>query len=368
MLSNPILGQTVGIEIETDYLLEGDIRDIPYNPLNMKYTHDATCESPAIAWKDLIFSIDSDVRFLQGWSEVVVGSELISGIIDTERDEKKFISSLMSLTHFLEDKGEPPTSERSSLHIHVSLPNPNVRILKNALRLGGFFEPLFFNLGGMGYNFRGEKNNSIFCRPLSSPQLVPYKPGIYAYSLDLEDLTSIKSFPQDDFWNMYGDLHRNRKKYTPVRYSWLSLYSLYPEGQYKGTLEFRIFNKSLNPLYIWGIIEACKAFTNSTLMSLRNIKKYIKINSIFSDYSIQDLLTEFVILTELEDKVVYILEEILSKTPKPLLDPIPVKSHLLKKMDFGYFWSNNDYKPRKIFSVDECKDPTYIDIHNFERN
>jgi len=153
-------GITCGLEIETDFICpEVFFKNASRNlQENFAPTHDA--------------SVESDVSFASGLylknsfnlnsRGIVIGTELVSNIFNS--DEETFLKTLIELTEFLENFGEPTTSERSGIHFHISLTNPALKIIKNILILGGHYESLFFRIGGMGYKFRGEKNDSIYCR------------------------------------------------------------------------------------------------------------------------------------------------------------------------------------------------------------
>jgi hypothetical protein len=294
-------------------------------------------------------------------SRVNVGSEFVSKIIDSEQEN--YLEYIEYLINFLGENGEPDESERSSIHVHVSLSNPGLNTLKNIIYLGKYLEGLFFRIGGMGYTFRGEKNDSNYCRPITSygPQVVETPRG-FSQLYNVDKLLSAKTF--SDFWCWYANTNRiNGNRYVAQRYTWLNLYGLYPAGgQYRGTLEFRIFNKTMNPFFIHSIIKLCLAFTQIVSENSKELKEIRgETNSAFDKYSsgeLVELLLLFDKLGKLDNNTLSSLERIITNTPQVNLKKEYVFSHL---RELPTYWLNEEC-PYEMIS-DKIKSPNYIDIH-----
>jgi hypothetical protein len=364
--SNAIIqtGITFGVEFESDVIPES-FRGENNSIFNIwRLTHDASTQSDIRA-----------VSFLNGgsWllnntpnivpsSSASIGSEFVSKIIDSEQED--YLTILENLIDFLEENGEPDESTRTSVHVHVSLSNPNLRILKNIIYLGKYLEGLFFRIGGMGYNFRGEKNDSNYCRPITNvgPQVVETSKG-YSQLYNVDKLLSAKTF--SEFWNWYGNTDRiNQDRYLAQRYTWLNLFGLYPGGrQYRGTLEFRIFNKTLNPYFIYSIIKLCLGFTQLCSENPKELREiHGETNSAFDSYSsgeLVELLLLFDRFGKLDPATMDQLINIINITPPVKIEKQLVFSHL---RELPTYWPSGEC-PYENIDRNIVKRPNYTDIH-----
>jgi hypothetical protein len=368
--ASPQIVDTVGIEFETEYISPDYIGGFRKgNTGGWHHTHDASIESPRYSIDNKRFIIENS-KWLNyfPYNNITLGSEIVSGILDTGSEE--FFPNLKNLLLYIQEGGESPNSYRAGIHVHVTMSTPNLKILRNLLRLGAFFEPLFFNIGGMGYNFRGIYNDSIYCRPITSPCWIRYGER-FAKVFKLEDLIVTSKSTTEEFWKIYGDISNHDTRYNPVRYHWLNLFPMYPSrnGNYRGTVEFRVFNKTLNPYYLYAIVKMCQYFAKlSMLMSLQIIReeKINKINSIVESHSSDDLLELLAIfrsLTEADSFVIKEVESILRATPIVKLSDKKILSHLYGRNMINGYWNDGIYTPPEIeFSVEN---PTFIDSHNF---
>lgn len=361
------IGETCGIEYESDYIVAQNLPDSLR--VFWRQTHDASIESDKfILNSGLIVENTKNkiVNFLVR-SGCTVGTEFTSVIL--KASESLTLEVLKRFTDYLGENGHLETSERSGIHFHISLPNPTLSILKSILKMGSNLESLFFTLGGMGYNFRGEKNDSIYCRPITQngPTFIPYYHGGYVKCFEINRLLETKN--QEEFWENYGDLKTLYSRYQPVRYSWLNLYPMCPWGEYKGTLEFRVFNTTLNPYYIFAVLNLCKLFTEYAITNSKDIKfsEYLGENSIFNIENkgqikkILEISGEFL---KIEDNIYYILEDIVNASPIPKLNNENVFSHLLFSRRSGmpsYFFKNIP----DLQSVDSTQiiKPKFVDVH-----
>jgi len=355
-------GETFGIEFESTKIHPNVLRESPIQEI-FRQTHDASIETDAyITNLGFILSRNSDSRALNyiAKSNITLGTEFTSVILNNDG----LLDNLKSFTDFLGDNGEDALSSRAGIHYHISLPNPNLGMLKAALILGENLESLFFHLGGMGNSFRGEENDSIYCRPITGrgPAVVSYYHGGHVQCFSIENLLATHSL--EEFWGLYGDLANYNHRYQPVRYSWLNLYPMCPWGEYKGTLEFRIFNTSLNPFYLYSTLQLCQKFVQFIVANFKSLKfsDYLGSNSVFSVTDPKhnmNLLEGTAKLLELDDRDVYILEKILLTSPIPKLDDRYVFSHLNYSRSLPTF-----FKGKSIPLVEErISKPNYVDIH-----
>jgi hypothetical protein len=363
------IGDTCGIEYETENLVPNDLNRGELNDV-FRPTHDASIETDQARVGNLIINLDElkkgKFSSLLSYSGVTVGTELVSVILNSR--DRSFIEIIKDLTNFLCEMGEGLTGERSGIHFHFSLPNPNLRILKSLVRLGKYLETVFYTVGCFGYEFRGLKNDFIYCRPITKfgPPCVPYgKNAGFVQSYNIHDLLKTESVPE--FWEKYGDLQNHRGRYNAIRYSWLNLYPLFPNGDYKGTVEFRVFNKTLNSKFIYASALLCRAFVNYAIKSSYNSlldDDLLHENSIYNDNitkeDVVNQLLTFSGLSKLEDDVLEILLRIIDISEIPYAEKKFVHTHL--RRDVGYYWQNSEYSP-EIIDKNYIFKPEYVDIH-----
>jgi len=361
----PEIGKTFGMEIETD-IISVD-RGVDIRPPGWTVTRDASVETD----RTLVFgnlylgnteNIPTDVlNNMQIGGRVTTGAEFLSPImhIDTAFNQ---ISEILSI---IEENGETQKSDRSSIHIHVSMSkNLSLDTLKKIIILAAHFEPLFYYVGGMGYHFRGENNDFIYCRPLTEkgPACIPHNRH-YAQCTTVSSL--LDSVSVIDFWNRYGDLLNFNRKTNAVRYSFMTLFALCGYADSKETLEFRVFNKSLNPFFVfsasWLCLEFVKLILNidydtiisegfDTPTSIFNFKKS-KLSTLVFEFK------NIVGRSNWENEI----DTIISKVPEIHIDDCYVLTHKRESLNHRW-WSNEEFSP-KLMSSSGIKKPTYVDIH-----
>lgn len=358
MKNVPII-DSVGLELESETVRAGDL-DID----GFYQEHDASIESVVKVEPNLNVYFDSTSTIPSGMrtEEKIVGVEFVSRIIDTTNNA--YENKIRSLTSILREAGEPPQSFRASLHVHVCVPHRLV-ILKNLLVLGRRFERMMFHIGGMGYEFRGKINSSLYCRPITGkgPVCVPTRKGYKSQCFVLDDCLEATSV--EDFWRKHGDINPSNppNKYWPSRYVWLSLFPI----NTKGTIEFRQFNKTLNPLYIISAIKLCQAFSELSL-NTKLMYAYSGIEeeqSIFKPYTIQDVYNDldyFRELTELDERTYTILKLIIKGTPTVKIDDTYINSHLEQRGQISRLFGDN-YCPPEI-NESLIVNPDVTDRHN----
>ncbi len=358
-----LLGETCGIEFETE-----NITSFQLNKLKDMWnvTHDASIESDAYMLNNGMILKNNNFRNIPT-RRVIVGTEIVSNILNSGSED--FKQTIIELTNIIQEAGEPAEGLRSGIHFHFSLPNPNLRILKSILRLGRYFETLFFTIGCMGYEFRGLKNDSIYCRPITfeGPPCVVGSDGRNYQCYNIKDALKAKNI--DEFWEIFGDLKNHSGRYNPIRYSWLNIYPLAPWGDYRGTLEFRIFNKTLNPLFIYAAAILCKKFLELALISSYDTLKensLTRINSIFDKEikkeNIKEHLFTLANMVDMDKDVVQILLNIIDQSEIPYLNSYYVFTHIRPNRYEPYWNRSTFYKPQPIIDR-QIRSPQYVDIH-----
>jgi len=359
---------TCGIEIETDTLTKNHLKHFQNRNVIWRYQHDASCETDKhVLDLGMITGKDKEIPLAMK-KNIVVGAELVSDIFNS--DDEGFFQDISAICRKLEILGEPRESKRSGIHYHISLPGSGLRILKSLLRLGRYFEPLFFYAGGMGYTFRGEFNDSIYCRPITKdgPPYVPIRNSDYfTQCFRIPDLLKAKS--TREFWTKFGDIYNHDFRYNPTRYMWLNLFPLFPGELYKGgTIEFRVFNKTLNPFFIYSTFFLCRKLVELALtVGFKELKglNLLKENSIYdaTKNSALDLLDIFADVTGLESNIYNTISRMIKMTPEIKLQDGKVLSHLLPKIRRTY-WNEDSYRTEiPLVRKEECRKPKYVDIH-----
>jgi hypothetical protein len=363
-----------GIEIETENTLGKCLDGIKPTAFEFSLHGDASCESMGyFLGKYRVGEFPESLR--KYISQEKVGFEIVTSIIKT--DQADLIKDLSKITKALDKAGESFQSYRAGIHIHTNM-GINIKILKKIVELGGHLEQVFFLLGGMGYDFRGIKNDSTYCRPITKygPPCVETSRG-YAQCLSIKDLLEAKS--SEDFGERYGDIfNQSGNRYFPVRYTWLNLSNLFSER--RGSLEFRIFNKSLNPEKIVAVLEFCKLFSQAAVLeSIKPSKESWEQNSIYDVTEKSEIVKTFVQFLEvmgldLKTKTVDVLLGILDQTPlESIILPkeyiFTHLAHLARGNVSRTHWNNRDikYQPETI-EKNKIRIPKFVDIHTLERD
>ncbi len=255
---------TIGIELESIGLHKETVsrllKTLPAElGVNFTVTHDASGEIMAynipLKGRKAKINIPLNAHTKEAeqlFSRIIMpstyGYELVSKPMDRELMEL----SLFTLLPMLESNGDF-LSERCATHIHVGMAK-NLQFAKNLLRLGLWFDEVFYALAGMGRKFRGYSNNAIYARPLINGPYFHYDSSYYQV-LNWEKSLQATNFYE--FFAPYGvNINRDAVKYTPARYFAINLYSI---ALHK-TIEFRHFNQSFDPLLVSSIAKLCQLF------------------------------------------------------------------------------------------------------------
>ena len=361
-MAMPILAETIGFELECENIYR---QRIPKLPKGFKTTGDASIESDSLMIEGIPVILHGESKALK-FSSGVIGSEILSSVIDTN---KNYLGVLKELCNILLSLGESEQSKRAGIHVHISFIN-NLRILKSALEVGAWLEDVFFLLGGMGYEFRGIENDATYCRPITSfgPPIVNDEEGNLYPCFVLSEV--LASEDMNEFRSRLGDLsslHGNR--YIPIRYMWLNFYNIF--GSHC-TLEFRTWNKTLDPTSIYMAIEVCKAFAQFAISRAYGKKLPLPINSIYDRRGKGEIIETFLsFATEagLSGHVISIAMELLAKTPITGL-ALP-KQYTYSHLRFHRLgnkspqhWRNVEYRPNIHVYGNDVREPEFLDSHN----
>jgi hypothetical protein len=362
-MAMPILGETIGFELEVENIYRQRINGLPNG---FKLTNDASVESDSLMIKGIPIVLHGESKALK-FSSGVLGSEILSSVIDTN---KNYLGTLKELCSTLLSLGESEQSKRAGMHVHISFIN-NLRILKSTLEVGAWLEDVFFLLGGLGYEFRGIENDATYCRPITGfgPPIVEDDEDYLYPCFVLDEVLASKDM--DEFRTRLGDLrqlHGNR--YIPIRYMWLNFYNILSP---QCTIEFRTWNKTLDPMAMYVAIEVCKAFAQFAIARAYDAKSLpLPVNSIYHRRSKGEIIETFISFAnqvDLSNHVISTALELMNKSPISGL-ALPkeytfthLRFHAQGRKDPRH-WTRSSYRPRLCLEHDEVRTPEFMDIHN----
>ncbi len=353
---------TVGLEIEVENIVFTTDLLTRISRYGFKYVGDASVQGSIQTLDGIkVFHEFENIYFLP---KERVGGELISQPpIDTK--VKGWQENIKRLCNLLQEEEFIKPSYRCSFHVHVNVDRFEYETLMSMIQWAALLEAIMFRIGSLGGTHRGVFNNFNYCRPITyrGPQVVKIPDG-YSQVMLLEDLLQAQDL--NDFFLRYGDsLHNTDMKYHPVRYSWINLFKLI---QKERTIEFRIFNQTLDPMDIEAIITLCLCIVNTMLTSPpQDVMSYSSnpVNSIFypleeSRNILRMVLGMYPANPIVKDRIMWLFDH--SEYPK--IENKNVFSHMMTKRDFKLF-TREIYHPPFVDTntVENCK---YQDEHNFE--
>ena len=261
-------------------------------------------------------------------------------------------STVHRITDALKASNNHFISPRASIHIHIGFAK-NMALLKKSLLMGLAIDPLLFAMAGMGEQYRGAINQSIYARPLEGGVGVATGDG-YSHLLPERSLStrSVNEF----FLNYF--IFGRTQRYHPARYFAVNLYSILLHG----TLEFRHFNQTDNPFWIMAAVRLVHAISELIVFASEDELIELRTVSVFdmSPSNINELLYGLLSLfkkhdIDIDPSVVNNIQDILDVTPIPVFSKSPPLTH--STATFG----------REGWMVRLAEDPVnsgHIDIHN----
>lgn len=315
---------TIGIELESIALSRDAVQRILSKlPAglgnNFKVTRDGSSEMNVynLSVGNRIVSVNSHTKEAEGllggnYHQSTVGYELISVPMDIDTAEKTIHLLLPSL----ECNGDF-ISERCATHIHVGAMR-NLRFLKNALKLGLWFDEVFYSLSSMGQGrFRGYSNNAIYARPLVNG---PYFKCDEIYLQILNWERALEAEDLYEFFAAYGtNVSNDMHKYHPGRYFSINLYSV-PRI---GTIEFRHFNQTFNPGLVSSVSKLCQLFTEISIKAGNKELNNLDVGDVFTLESPSHYLNKLYQLIDMGNRLD--CDYILGKEDIPQLEKVIYK-------------------------------------------
>ncbi len=252
------IAATVGVEVEfNDFSIDGRFSPLDF-PRGWNITRDGSCTRRRPSIGGIGVKVDSDLRRLLPGGQV--GGEYVSPPLHYESD--KLREDIFQITDILRDNGEH-ISSLTSTHVHVFMGNlPPVKALKNLLQLAVRIEAPMFRLSVAELlEHRGvEHNDYMYCRPLTGPgpQYVIDEDGWWRQCFDIQRILD-KAKTSRDVVRAWGRSDYIPTKWIPPRYYWINLVSLCRQG----TIEYRLFNQTLDPHNILAWVNLCVAITKT---------------------------------------------------------------------------------------------------------
>lgn len=212
-----------------------------------------------------VSSINSHLGFSENaWTvkrdgSVGSGGEVVSPPLDFDNasDREQVTIALEALQR----AGCRP-DESAGIHVHVDANDLNARQVANVGRFMFKFEDVIYRIASSGWERIRPNGVGNYCKPLAADLVAK--------------LTKVRD--KNDFYKAWygsvqnGEFNANRQGHGS-RYNGLNLHS----WVYRGTIEFRVFNSSLNPKRVQGYIalavaivqDAREGFARSTGKSYR---------------------------------------------------------------------------------------------------
>jgi hypothetical protein len=131
----------------------------------------------------------------------------------------------------------------------------------------------------------------------------------------------------------------------PARYFWMNFYSLLAHE----TLEFRVFNKTLNPLFLYAELMFCRHFL---MWCVRNTFNGIELsnleeNSLYDERTKGEVLetfANFCHVSNFDPQLTDILYDIITQTP-----PIKIEGrYVMTHVRYGCSYNTDYYTPARI--------------------
>lgn len=183
------------------------------------------------------------------------GGELVSPPLDFDNpDDRAQVTRAVAV---LAAAGAT-TYEAAGIHVHVESQGMDARQISAVARLFAKYEDVLYRLASSGWQ-RIRSGALSYAKPLSENQ----KKGLARARTD-------EALQRAYYGNTRGVYHSTSSHGNPARYCGLNLHSHW----YRGTIEFRIFNSSMNANRIQTYIAVCMAMVQDAKNGkLRSINK-----------------------------------------------------------------------------------------------
>ncbi len=198
------------------------------------------------------------------------GGELVSPPLDFDNQEHRdqVTTALMAM----QQSGCRP-DPTAGIHVHVEAKHEDGRVfepreLAAAVRFFHKFQDIFYRIGSSGWS-KIRPGSTTYCKPIPE--------SMATAMMKVRTVDALKKVWYGNV-NRYGD-DRSRDEYDSSRYHAINLHSFWN----KGTVEFRVFNSSLNPDRVQSYIAlACAVIRDVRNGYNRSVKKSYKLGGMAS--------------------------------------------------------------------------------------
>lgn len=159
-------------------------------------------------------------------------------------------------------------NDSCGIHVHVDAANHNRQSLKNLISIMYSKEDLLFK--ALQVN---ERRAAIYCQKVREPMLRN------ARTLSAEETTDLTQLEQIWYEGFEDEDHTRHDHYNDSRYYALNLHSVF----YRGTVEWRCFNSTLNPELAAAYVNLCLAMSAQAIAQRSTImRKTYSDNELFT--------------------------------------------------------------------------------------
>ena len=242
------------------------------------------------------------------WERSLFGGEFVSPMMDTDTDP--WVAHVTRILNFLSQHGEG-VDARTSIHVHVNCNGLPLFAMQQLITVGCYLEAAMYRLacaeagvhrGGLAYDYG-------YCRPITS-----IGPPVTATNTEARrQIFSVDALLRAEDWTEFKQaLGRydawGGGKYHEARYVWLNPVSFFV----RGSMEFRIFNSTLQPRYVEAWVEVCKKIVQASFGKDNDLPRHPLGGAVDSDLDLLDVV-EFLGITE--NRTIYTLEELWNAAP-----------------------------------------------------
>jgi hypothetical protein len=209
------------------------------------------------------------IAFPRGWHVVTDGS-LCGGceVTSPPMTLRKFGNVEYTMEKLMEESAK--ISKRCSIHVHVDAGDFDLEAMKRLVENTRAYEPWIYQIARGGDTaHRGKGPDSYhYCQPIEQVHR--------SDETDYNKLIKAKSF--QEFWEQWYRVPRQElpyifsQKYNRTRYRGLNLHSY----NYRGTIEFRYFDGTLNPRDVKAWVILCLRLVERSL-NKRTVLRGVKV-------------------------------------------------------------------------------------------
>lgn len=240
------------------------------------------------------------------WERAMYGGEFVSPLLDTDTD--LWIEDVAKLLDFLEQHGEG-VDAKTSIHVHVNIGGFPLFAMHQLLNVGAYLEAAMYRLacaeagvhrGNLAYDYG-------YCRPITDigPPVTPTASDRCRQVFSVDTLLQARDWTE--FRQALGRYDSwGGGKYHEARYVWLNPVSFFV----RGSIEFRIFNSTLQPRYVQAWVEVCKRITRLSFGKDTNTLPQHPLGS--NELQFPDVI-EFLGITQ--NHIIYTLEDLWNAAP-----------------------------------------------------